>query len=377
MSNSTGWWGQEPFGGGEVWRVQVAKKYHEKGIKIVSIEGPPYPSIILGAKYKVFKVPIPTHKFISRRLGPLLRLLWIFMAFVPSFLYGMRSDVILTSSEKGHEIFLAYMIGKLIKRAIIISIPNETIREPKNQTLIERLIFTCLNQATAYLCMSRIVAEQCKAAGLQPKKLLISSGGVDLQMIERLQVTCKDFDVIFFGRVDERKGIFDLIKATKLINENGVHIRLIIVGSGKDLLRTKTLANKLGILNQITFVGFVTDDNKYLYLKRSKIFVLPTMWHEGFSLSVLEALACGLPSICYENAVLREVYGRCPAVILVPKGDYKKLALTVMSLLKDDESLERLSHKAKEFARGYDYEAIAEREISMLNSILVGDLRPN
>ena len=107
-----------------------------------------------------------------------------------------------------------------------------------------------------------------------------------------------DFNILFLGRIDRDKGLFELLEAVALIRSK-MHIafQVSIIGGGSDLDLLKDLAATLNILDIVNFKGVLSDvqevRNEYL---NSDIFVLPT-YHEGFPRTLYEAMIFGVPII--------------------------------------------------------------------------------
>jgi D-inositol-3-phosphate glycosyltransferase len=105
--------------------------------------------------------------------------------------------------------------------------------------------------------------------------------------------------ILFAGRVEPIKGIDVLLRAVALLgNEEGS--RLIIVGGdleGSDeVLRLRSLACELGIVDRVIFWGAVEQEKMPLFYNAANVCVIPSL-HESFCLVALEAMACGTPVV--------------------------------------------------------------------------------
>lgn len=105
------------------------------------------------------------------------------------------------------------------------------------------------------------------------------------------------YKLLFIGRLDSAKGIYELIDAIKLLKEERVNIELKIIGDGPELETTKIKVTELDLDNEIEFYGAITDPNliKLEYM-RADMFILPS-YHEGFPRTVYEAMIFGTPII--------------------------------------------------------------------------------
>lgn len=115
---------------------------------------------------------------------------------------------------------------------------------------------------------------------------------VELSKYSRLVVG--DITLLYVGRVVFEKGLRELLSAMSIVLTRGQQVRLIIVGSGKDLSALKELVRELGLDSKVNFVGHIKNSSADLYefYRMADVFVLPS-YSEGTPLSILEAFGCG------------------------------------------------------------------------------------
>jgi len=102
--------------------------------------------------------------------------------------------------------------------------------------------------------------------------------------------------LVTVGRLVARKAVDQLISILKDTDRPDAH--LVIIGSGPQEQALRQKAAELGLAEQVHFMGHTEEQDKFRLLKLSDIFV-STSQHEGFGLVFLEAMASGLPVICY------------------------------------------------------------------------------
>jgi glycosyltransferase involved in cell wall biosynthesis len=107
----------------------------------------------------------------------------------------------------------------------------------------------------------------------------------------------EDRVMITVGRLVARKAVTRLIETVANLEDPAA--KLIVVGDGPLLPDLKAQAQELGVESQVLFAGFVTAQDKIDLLNLSDVYV-STSQHEGFGLVFLEAMAAGLPVICYD-----------------------------------------------------------------------------
>jgi glycosyltransferase involved in cell wall biosynthesis len=116
----------------------------------------------------------------------------------------------------------------------------------------------------------------------------------------RRELGFDDDDILFvtIGRLVARKRVDQLLET--LVQLKQAEAKLVVIGSGAESDRLKELAAGLGLADRVHWTGFVEEKTKQQILQVSDVFV-STSEHEGFGLVFLEAMAYGLPVVCYDN----------------------------------------------------------------------------
>jgi glycosyltransferase involved in cell wall biosynthesis len=105
-----------------------------------------------------------------------------------------------------------------------------------------------------------------------------------------------DFLLVTVGRLVARKAVDQLIRIVAGLGER--RARLLVIGTGPEEQSLKALAAELGVSDRVRLLGQVEETEKYRILRMCDAYV-STSQHEGFGLVFLEAMAAGLPVICY------------------------------------------------------------------------------
>ncbi len=200
--------------------------------------------------------------------------------------------------------------------------------------------------------------------GFDPKRITVVGNGIPFEQISKIEVDKKEYDGIFLGRLVPRK-MRDLINVWKEVVKIIPDARLCIIGDGPEREELEAQANKYGL--NIVLKGWVSDEDKYRLIKRSKVFVYPS-YYESWGIVVAEALACGLPVVAYSQLAYKEVFGS--SIIEVNVGDVKEMARKISDILKDyinygDTAVERIEAVSR-----YDWREVANYQlINMQNMI--------
>lgn len=228
---------------------------------------------------------------------------------------------------------------------------------------------TLLKMADAFITVSNTVASQLRELGYE-RGIFVNGNAIDSIFFEcQRKGHAKKYDAIYVGRLDEGKGVFDLLRVWSEIVQSFRKAKLIIVGTGILYHEVESLVRKKGLEHHIKLVGFVTDQELLSLLMASKVFVTLSK-AEGWGLAVGEALACGLPVVCYELPSLREVHGSCEKVRLVEIGNIQQAADEIIELLKEGERQRNEPDLSHAFTRRFSWKEVACRENAAIKSVI-------
>jgi glycosyltransferase involved in cell wall biosynthesis len=102
--------------------------------------------------------------------------------------------------------------------------------------------------------------------------------------------------VVFVGRLEQAKGVVELVEALALLRDHSPPVRLVVIGDGSQRDLMEETARRSGVLDRIVFAGWVAHDKLPAWLRASDVLALPSA-HEGLPTAVIEALACGVPVV--------------------------------------------------------------------------------
>ncbi len=164
-------------------------------------------------------------------------------------------------------------------------------------------------------------------------------------------------NILFVGRMEPRKGLIHLLRAFRKLQLEGVHARLLIVGSGpgdreaRRYVLTRQLEN-------VEFLGRVSESQKAQLFKTADIYVSPATGRESFGIVLLEAMSAGAPIICSDIHGYRGVVRRERDGILVEPGSADALAAAIRRLADDPELRAKLSRAGEERAQLFTWERV-------------------
>jgi len=197
-----------------------------------------------------------------------------------------------------------------------------------------------------------------KTINLKPSQIKVIYNSVDIEDISskaKMPVDHKYFNtnkykvIIGMGRLTNQKDFSTLIRSFKKVKDKKKYVKLIILGEGEERDKLEGLIKKLGLKNDVHLVGFV--DNPYSYIKKSDVFVMSSLY-EGLPVSLLEALACGVPVISTNcpsgpSEILKDgKYG-----MLVPVNNSNALSGAIINILeKEPFKTKALKTRAEDFS---------------------------
>jgi glycosyltransferase involved in cell wall biosynthesis len=146
--------------------------------------------------------------------------------------------------------------------------------------------------------------------------------------------------VLFLGRLIKGKGTFVLLDATARLVASGVTVKLLLGGDG-DIDTFRKYASDLGIADRVEFLGWVNGERKSQLLCTAGIYCLPS-FNEGLPISLLEAMAIGMPVVTTPVGGIPEVVSDGIEGYLVPPGDADALAARLRELLGNRVLAERM-----------------------------------
>ena len=120
---------------------------------------------------------------------------------------------------------------------------------------------------------------------------------------ESFQDDFKGVRILTVGRISQEKGQLVAIQALKSLKDKGYHIRWYFIGEGGDLDHCKNEMDRLGLSENVSFLG--TKTNPYAYMRDCDIYMQPSR-HEGFCITLAEALCFGNPIVATDFTGARE-----------------------------------------------------------------------
>lgn len=240
-----------------------------------------------------------------------------------------------------------------------------------------------IRRAASVTVVSRAMVERMKVIGAIPKSTSVIPMGVDLA--ERFSVNTAVVrgtrELLFVGRLVEKKGVRHLIAALPQVLVKYPDVRLTIVGFGPEEAALKSQVERLKLNTAVQFLGAVTQSELPDKYRRASLFVAPFVKiasgdQEGLPVALMEAVACGCPVIVGDVAGIEDLLGEMKAEVCVDAHDSKALADKICQSLADGSSASVIAAKILAAAGQYvDWNRIAARYSQVIQSAIVSNVR--
>ena len=205
----------------------------------------------------------------------------------------------------------------------------------------------------------------------------IIPNGIDIERFSLNGPCRKEFadgklNILFVGRLEKRKGLGHLISACGILKKQFPDFRLIVVGPGTRLRRGyQRQARDLNLSDtDVVFTDFVSNAELPEYYRSADIFCAPATGGESFGLVLLEAMACGKPSIASNIEGYANVLDDNEEGLLVPAADDNALAEALQSLARNETLRKQMGAKGIIKAQKYSWKSVARQVMDYYNKLM-------
>lgn len=219
---------------------------------------------------------------------------------------------------------------------------------------------------SSFWALSESTAADLRARGIANDRITIIYPGFDEELLRPIAVEkTSQPSLIYVTRLKRYKRVDLPIAAVARLRAEFPGLRLFVTGRGDHEAELRQLATSLGVADAVEFTGFVTEERKHELLQQAWLGV-QTSTIEGWGLGVIEAGACGTPTVASNSPGLCEAVRDGETGVLVPHGDINALVAALRRLLTNHSERRRLGANAREWARQLSWEREAERALTFL-----------
>ncbi|HOE66064.1 MAG TPA: glycosyltransferase [Candidatus Hydrogenedentes bacterium] len=236
------------------------------------------------------------------------------------------------------------------------NIPFNMEQTPERRAIKQR----ALAEADQFLVYTERSRRMLLLEGAPAEKIVQIPPGIDTELFSpaprdraALGLPEDAFVMLFVGWLLPRKGIdFLLFALRELLDDPDLRdkkIHLAIVGSGPGRDRVDALIKRLNVGHACTFIGPTPYGQMPAIFRAADVFALPSIatpeWQEQFAMSLIEAMACGIPCIATHSGAIPEILG--DAGVLIQPNDFFSVTAAVKEMIEKPALRTSLSHTAQ------------------------------
>jgi glycogen synthase len=206
--------------------------------------------------------------------------------------------------------------------------------------------------------------EVCDRLGCDPARFTLVPGAVDTARFtpangRATSRVASPPRLLYHGRVDRRKGVLDFLDALALLRTRGVPFEAIVSGIGPEVEASREKAAELDLGDDaVRFTGYANYESAPDLYREADVFVSPT-YAEGFSNTILEAMAAGLPVVSTDTVGVSDCLRDGENGLLVRPGDVPALAEALARVTQDEPLRRRIAATGREeCGRVYSWNAV-------------------
>lgn len=238
---------------------------------------------------------------------------------------------------------------------------------------------SALNSASAIHSTASLEAKNLQKLNLKSPVILIPNGihKSNFDNLPSPEIFLQRFPyirgkkiILFLGRIDPKKGLDLLSSAFSHVCKSFSETHLVVAGPDNIgfLPIAKQYFLEAGCIDAVTFTGMLTGDLKFAALAAANLYVAPS-YSEGFSMSILEGMASGLPCVITTGCNFPEAAAANVVYEVIPTVEQISNALS--QCLQDPDGAKATGNRARQFIfENYTWNRIAARLIDVYTAIL-------
>mgnify|MGYP004509152633 CR=1 FL=1 len=278
-------------------------------------------------------------KYISSNIeGRLLnKLLWN-IGGVLKYLFNInRYDIVhIHMAERGsfYRKSIYVIIAKILKKKSIIHFHGAEFDEfysLESNKIQKKYISYILDKSSLIIALGELWQEKIKK--YTNTKIVVLSNAVEVPINNFYNLNNRS--IILLGRLEQRKGTFDLLDIADNILCDNLSFNLVLAGDGNlDLVKAKI--KTLKFKNNIKLLGWINKEQREELFKNTAIFVLPS-YNEGMPMAILEAMSYGIPVVVSDVGDIPYLVKDYENGYLIKAGDKKLLENRILKLIENDD----------------------------------------
>ena len=274
---------------------------------------------------------------------------------------------------------IAAFLGKLSRRPVpyLVTSHGADLFALKGR-MLAALKRTVVRNAAAVTVVSHAMRDALARLGAEVDRVRGQPVGVDLQtrFVPEASTRRSRDEILFVGRLVEKKGLRHLIDAMPAILERHPSARLRVVGFGPEEAERKSQVERLGLQSKVLFAGALSQSDLPERYRSAAVFVAPFVEaasgdQEGLGLVAVEAIGCGCPIVISDLPATRDVLPESAGCKRVAPGDSVALADAVLDVLAHPQIHLRGIERCREQAlQRFDWQAVSQAYAGILRACI-------
>ncbi|NNE37481.1 MAG: glycosyltransferase [Gammaproteobacteria bacterium] len=232
-----------------------------------------------------------------------------------------------------------------------------------------------INQCREFCVVSQAMERKAASLGIIGDQIHVMPMGVDFDKLFRPVpgIQRKQRQIIFVGRLVEKKGVDILINSFAEVSRTLPGCNLQIIGDGPKRPELEKLMKELGLEENVLFSGSVNHHALPKYYSSASLAIVPSIVaasgdQEGLGLVSLEAMGCGCAVIASSLEAIGDVIDNDTGVLVNP-GDSSELSRAIIDLLNDPQKRMKLAQQGQEKARQlFSWEVSGGRYLELIRA---------
>jgi L-malate glycosyltransferase len=221
---------------------------------------------------------------------------------------------------------------------------------------MERITRYTLKRSAFFTSDANVTRDKAVKYGMKPDRTVVFPWGVDLQHFapadknRKSEIEIQKSFTLFCNRSWEpRYGVDVLAKAFVKVAQQDPNVDLLLIGGGSQAQSIRQILERGGVLDRVSMPGQVTQKDLPRWYLGSDLFISPSHV-DGSSVSLMEALACGIPCLISDIPANKEWVTENEDGWLFPDGNSDALAAKILSAIAHRENLSEVGRAARRVA---------------------------
>lgn len=290
-----------------------------------------------------------------------------------------RSSDVVHAIDLNPRGFIGYLATRFTRAKFVITVIGTYAVAPlysRKTKLFARIVYRAADAIASISSFTKSEIEK-EVRGL---RITVITPGIDLANFEGDPGSAaRPPYILSVGSIKRRKGYDVALQAFIRVKKEIPDLRYVIVGAQIDepqyVQMLMRMAEDSGVSESVDFIEGISDARLKELYRNASLFILTSvnegLHFEGFGIVFLEAAAYGLPSIGTRGNGIEDATEDGKTALLVPQRDVEATATAIRKLLTDQPLADRMSLRAREFAREHDQSSIVIKHEKLYRSVLL------